>query len=214
MPIAPRLYKRAKVQPYYKKRPTNQIFQAKPEIGDFNVDDKHAYWASQAAYGVNSEGGDPYHHRLLAAGYNLDTDLSSDRYKVYYNSKGAIVANRGTKVTDLQDIQADAGLAFYDFNTPGFLESASVAKKAAAKYTNIVHTGHSLGGSKALRNSMNLGGKAVVFNPGSSAFGTNAGAQKVYTAEGDIIANRVFGSNVTKVKGSEHSLSQYESLFK
>ena len=210
MPVAPRLYKRARVQPYYPKRAdkATEIFQSKPLAGAFNAEDKHAYWASQAAYGE-----DAYHQKLLGAGYKLDSDLSGNRYKVYFNGKGAIVANRGTKVTDLQDIQADAGLAFYDFNTPGFLESKSIAKRATAKYTNVLHTGHSLGGSKALRNALGVGGRAVVFNPGSGAFGTNAGSQKVYTSEGDLVANRVYGSNVTKVKGSDHSLNQYINMF-
>jgi hypothetical protein len=206
MPVAPRLYKRARVLPYYPKREKTVV--SRPRAGDFNAEDKHAYWASQAAYGE-----DLYHQKLLGAGYKLDTDLSGNRYKVYYNDKGAIVANRGTKLTDLQDLQADAGLAFYDFETPGFLESQSITKRAIGKYKNVLHTGHSLGGSKALRNSQNLGGRAVVFNPGSSAFGTNAGENKVYTAQDDIIANRVYGTNITKVKGAEHSLSQYENLF-
>ena len=122
------------------------------------------------------------------------------------------MANRGTQL-DLQDIEADAGLAFYDFDTSGFIESNNIAKKTILKYKNIHHVGHSLGGSKALQNAQRLGGRATVFNPGSGALGTNAGAQKVYTAEGDIIANRIYGTNITRVPGSEHSLDQYEPLF-
>ena len=210
MPVA-RLYSRQKVQPYYNPKRFQTTFKEIfnkdiPPEQEWGVSDQHAYWASQASYGV-----DKYEQKLLDAGYKLDSELSNDRYKIYYNKQGAIVANRGTR--DLQDLKADAGLAFYNFDTTGFIEARDVAKKAQDKYTNVHHVGHSLGGSKALRNAQEIGGRATVFNPGTGALGTNAGAQKVYTAEGDIVADRIYGTNITKVPGVEHSLDQYEPLF-
>ena len=182
-----------------------------PKYDPQGVEDKHAYWASQAAYGPTA---DPkYHNKLLAVGYKLDTEPYGDRYRVYYNDKGAILANRGTVVTDFQDLQADAGIAFGDYNTRGFVESYSVAQKVKSKHKNVHHTGHSLGGTKALRNANRMGGRATVFNPGTSALGFDAGDQKVYTSAKDIIANRVWGTNVTRHNSAEHTLAQYDSMF-
>ena len=222
MPVAPRLYRSYRWSPYKKviniEEAGSGYGGAKPYTepnrsfeDTQGVEDKHAYWATQASYGATA---DPkYHNKLLAAGYKLDTEPYGDRYKVYYNSKGAILANRGTVITDFQDLQADAGIAFGDYDSRGFQESYSVAKRVKAKYKNVHHTGHSLGGTKAIRNSQRMGDRATVFNPGTSALGLNAGDKKVYTSSGDIISNRVLGTNVTRTPSKQHTLSQYDAMF-
>jgi len=44
---------------------------------EFVVQDKHAYWASQAAYGSDPK----YHNKLVAAGYKLDPEDYGPRYQ-------------------------------------------------------------------------------------------------------------------------------------
>ena len=81
-------------------------------------------------------------------GYILDSELSTDTAKVYYNpnTKEAVVAHRGTKgVTDWGNNLAYA-LGAYEY-TPRYKQGKSVQDKAEKKYKkeNISTLGHSQG---------------------------------------------------------------------
>ena len=147
-------------------------------------------------------------------GYSLDTELSGGKYRVYSHPERTLVAYRGTQLSDFEDLSDDLGIATANYNTSGFKSGRDIADAARKKYNRpIHHTGHSLGGTKALTNARRYEETATAFNPGSSPIGLNAGDNSVYLSRGDVITGRLRGTNITEVPGSTHSLSQYESMF-
>jgi dienelactone hydrolase len=183
---------------------------------DESEENLHAYYASQAVYGS------PEHHNLLKeAGYKQDTSLSSDYIRTYHRPGKAIVTYKGTNVLDPKDLKADVAIALgRQRSNQDFRKATEIAKKAKQKYQNIITTGHSLGGTKAIESANDTNAKAIVFNPGTGLAGLKTGKHKVYINEQDIIASRVKGSNITKVKGSRfrplksHSITTFEDTFR
>jgi len=58
-----------------------------------DLDDLHAYYASQAAYGS-----DKYHNLLTSEGFTQDPSLSSDNTRTYTKRDKTIVSFKGTGV--------------------------------------------------------------------------------------------------------------------
>lgn len=160
-------------------------------------EDLNAYYASQAAYGSAK------HHNLLGEqGYALDPELSSSRYKTYYKNDNALVAYKGTNPLNRDDLDADVAIALgIHRNHRQFKEASDIASRAKGKYKNITTTGHSLGGTKAIESANDVGGRAIVFNPGTGLWNLKTGDHKVYHNTDDFISQRVEGSNVKKIKG-------------
>lgn len=182
---------------------------------DESEENLHAYYAAQAAYGSQE------HHGLLEdAGYTEDPTLSSNYIRTYYRPGKAIVSYKGTNVLDPKDLRADVAIALGRHRSnEEFKKASKIAQQAKQKYQNVVTTGHSLGGTKAIESANDIGAKAVAFNPGTGLTGLKAGKHKVYINEQDIIASRVKGTNITKVKGSRftplksHSINTFEEKF-
>ena len=181
---------------------------------DDGEDDLHAYYASQASYGSDK------HHKLLTSyGYTQDPSLSSNDTRTYTRPDKTIVSYKGTNPFSLKDLNADKdiGLGRHRSNRE-FKAASDTAKRAKEKYRNkIITTGHSLGGTKAIESANDVGGRAIAFNPGTGLRGLDTGSHKVYIHEKDLIASRVKGSNVTKVKGGSrftpiksHSIDTFE----
>ncbi|OYV41661.1 MAG: hypothetical protein B7Z80_00970 [Rhodospirillales bacterium 20-64-7] len=176
------------------------------------AEDEDAYHAAQASYGVKQS-----HDYLTSKGYQEDKELSDDRHKVYsHKDKNTLIGYRGTDVKDKRDLRDDLNLAFGRRKTEGFKKAEEVARKAKEKHgKELVHAGHSLGGTKALESQKKVGGKTVAFNPGQSIFGEKTD-QKVYANKNDIVTNRIRGKNVRvtkKRKGilNAHRLDQFVS---
>ena len=163
-----------------------------------DLDDLHAYYASQAAYGS-----DKYHNLLTSEGYTQDPSLSSDNTRTYTRRDKTIVSYKGTSPFSLKDLRADRDIAVgRQRRNREFRSASDTAKKAKEKYKNkIITTGHSLGGTKAIESANDIGGRAIAFNPGTGITGLNTGSHKVYVHEKDLIASRAKGSNITKVQG-------------
>lgn len=110
--------------------------------------------------------------RAAALGYQVDGELSNDNRTVFYqpSSGRAVVAFRGTEISNLADLASDALVAagLQGFS-PRFHTSTKVTKAAMRKYGagNVVATGHSLGGSQALHVNRRLGVESHAFNPGA-----------------------------------------------
>lgn len=171
-------------------------------------EDLHAYYAAQASYGSLE------HHNLLGShGYTLDNELSSNKFKTYSKGDKALVAYKGTNPLSLIDLDADAAIAIGTHRkNQEFKEASRIAKRAKQKYKNITTTGHSLGGTKAIESANDVGGKAIVFNPGTGLRKLKTGGHKVYQNEDDFISQRVEGSNIVKSRGG-HSLNSFENKF-
>lgn len=180
-----------------------------------NEEEIDSYYASQASYGSSK-----HHNLLVSKGYQQDPTLSSYNYRTYHKPDRTIVSYKGTNPLNSKDLKADLAIGFnLHRSNPDFKEASETAKKAKEKYKNqIVTTGHSLGGTKAIESAKDIGAKSVVFNPGTGLTGLNTGKHKVYINDKDIIASRVKGENVTKVKSKgynplkSHALDTFEDL--
>lgn len=170
--------------------------------------DKYAYYASQAVYGSGV-----HHDYLTNDGYVVDNELSFDGIRTYVKDGRALVSYKGTNPLDFSDLDADLNIAFGTQRSNSQFRNASiVAKKAKEKYGNVVTTGHSLGGTKAIESANAIGGKAIVFNPGTGLFKLDTGDHRVYVKRQDPISVRVKGSNIDWSDGG-HTLSGYEDRF-
>ena len=159
---------------------------------------KLAYSASQQTYELGNYN-NKYHKHLEDSGYVLDKELSSDfRHKVYHNpnKKHSIVAYKGT--TNTEDVKADLdGIGLNNYNHPEFTKGYELYDKVKNKYGyKILTTGHSLGGTKAIKSAEKNSGESIVFNPGSSPlYALNAdNKNKVYRQSNDQVSMYVRGN--------------------
>ena len=173
-----------------------------------NDQNKLAYYASQAAYGDKA-----YAEKLTSLGYGLDSSLSEPNNLVFYNqeTKHGFVAYRGT--ADLTDVKADAQLTFGNYDGDEFQKAYRIFGRAIDKYgKNFTPTGHSLGGTKAIKVSDRFGPKSIVFNPGTGLLPLVTGGNTVFQNTDDIISKRVKGEQVVQFQGG-HSLATFGDLF-
>jgi len=139
-------------------------------------------------------------------GYEYDNTLSTRRTAFYRNpTTGEVVqSNRGTVATNVKDLTADAAIATGTFGGSSRLKKATQQAKAAQKKYGVTptETGHSLGGTTAEYVASKTGGKAVVFNPGSSPLGSapQTPDTRVYTTGVDPIS--LFAGRHTTVRPS------------
>jgi len=173
-------------------------------------DDEIAYYTSQATYGSQD-----YEKKLAEQGYLPDSEFSTHRTKVYSKKGGkTFIGYKGTDPTNLTDLDADAAIALGTHRRhKEFMTASDLAKRVKSKYgEDVIATGHSLGGTKAIESANDIGVKAIVFNPGTGLAGLDTGEHRVYIKDQDIISSRVRGSNVRKSRGG-HSLSGFEDNF-
>ena len=130
--------------------------------------------------------------------------MSSDfRHKVYHNpnKKHSIIAHKGT--TNGGDVLADIdGIGLNNYDHPEFTKAYEVYDIVKERYgDNILSTGHSLGGTKAIKSAEKNNGESIVFNPGSSPlYALNADNKaKVYRHQNDQVSASVRGKNVENV---------------
>ena len=111
-------------------------------------------------------------------GYKLDTQYSYNNGSTIVRPDGsAILAYRGTRPTNLDDLNADASILAGQHRTniphPRFIEANNHYQFVKNKYSNLDITGHSLGGTIADYVARQNNEKAVVFNPGETPFSSN-----------------------------------------
>jgi hypothetical protein len=176
-------------------------------IIDNKMDDKYAYYASQAVYGSGV-----HHDYLTSNGYSLDPSFSDKKTRVYSKDGNAIIAYKGTGLS-VVDWDADAAIAIgTQKRNPEFIKASNLAKNVKEKYGNVLVTGHSLGGTKAIESANDIGAQAIVFNPGTGLSKLKTGDHKVYAKHQDPISTRIDGMNVVWTDGG-HSLDEYKKMF-
>lgn len=177
--------------------------------GAYNdLQNKLAYDATRAAYGSRV-----HEQRLYDQGYALDTEISGERDKVFYDPTGEmkpIVAFRGTQ--DITDIGADVELGLGHYRGVQFQRAKSLLAQSESRYGKGVVTGHSLGGTKAIVAGRSAGHEVVAFNPGTGLFPLEAGDSVVFNTTNDIINKRIHGTNVYFANGG-HSSDNFEVEF-
>ena len=108
-------------------------------------------------------------------GYTFDPEYSTDNASTFIRPDGtAILAYRGTRPNNLDDLNTDASILAGQHRTdtphPRFIEAVNHYNFVKDKYNNVDLTGHSLGGTLADYVGRMNDEKAVVFNPGESPF--------------------------------------------
>jgi hypothetical protein len=167
----------------------------------YDLDTKLAFASTNTSYlGTDNK----YGKFLKENGFELDQELSNDREKIFYNkdTKKSIIAYKGT--TDYKDIKADIeAIGLGNYEQKEFELANKSYENVKNKYgDNILLSGHSLGGSKAINvgKKYNKESNAVVFNPGTSPnkmLETNA---IVYRDPKDLVSNTVTGSRINNIE--------------
>jgi hypothetical protein len=172
-----------------------------PPKKQYDLNTKLSFAATNTSYlGTDNK----YGNFLKQNGYELDTELDNDREKVFYNkdTKKVIIAYKGT--TDYKDVKADLdGIALGDYNHPEFELANKSYENVKNKYgDNILLSGHSLGGSKAINvgKKYNIEDNAVVFNPGTSPLRKLETNAIVYRDPNDLVSNSITGNRINNLE--------------
>jgi len=135
--------------------------------------------ASQLAYQYydNNNDADQIQRALdtYLENYTFDPEYSNNNASTFIRPDGSvIIAYRGTRPTNLDDLNTDASILAGQHRTdtphPRFVEAVNHYNYVKAKYDNVDLAGHSLGGTIADYVGRMNDEKAVVFNPGESPF--------------------------------------------
>jgi hypothetical protein len=135
--------------------------------------------ASQLAYDFYDNGNDAEQIQkaldTYLEGYTFDPDYSNNNSATFIRPDGsAILAYRGTRPTNFDDLNTDAAILAGQHRTdsvhPRFVEAVNHYTFVKAKYDNVDLTGHSLGGTLADYVGRMNDERAVVFNPGETLF--------------------------------------------
>ena len=136
--------------------------------------------ASQLAYDYYDNGNDAQSIQTsldtYMSGYTFDPEYSNNNSSVFLRPDGlsAILAYRGTRPTNLDDVNTDAAILAgqhrFENAHPRFVEAVHDYNRVKENYINVDLTGHSLGGTIADYVGRMNGENSVVFNPGESPF--------------------------------------------
>jgi len=142
-------------------------------------DDMEYAIASQLAYDYYDNNNDAEQiQRTLDTyldGYTFDPEYSNNNASTFIRPDGtAIIAYRGTRPTNFDDLNTDASILAGQHRTdtphPRFVEAVNHYNFVKEKYTSVDLTGHSLGGTLADYVARMNDERAVVFNPGETPF--------------------------------------------
>ncbi len=135
--------------------------------------------ASQLAYDYYDNGNDANRIQTsldtYMSGYTFDPEYSNNNSSTFLRPDGsAILAFRGTRPTNLDDINTDAAILAgqnrFENAHPRFVEAVHDYNRVKNNYINVDLTGHSLGGTIADYVGRMNSENAIVFNPGESPF--------------------------------------------
>jgi hypothetical protein len=135
--------------------------------------------ASQLSYQYYDNNNDPEQIQqaldTYMEGYTFDPEYSTDNASTFIRPDGtAIIAYRGTRPTNLDDLNADASILAGQHRSndthPRFIEAQNHYNFVKSKYDFVDLTGHSLGGTLADYVGRTNDERAVVFNPGQTPF--------------------------------------------
>lgn len=148
-------------------------------LNEMDANDMEYAIASQLAYDYYDSNNDAEQiQRTLDTymeNYTFDPEYSNNNASTFIRPDGtAIIAYRGTRPTNLDDINTDASILAGQHRTdnphPRFIEAANHYNFVKEKYNNVDLTGHSLGGTLADYVGRMHDERAIVFNPGESPF--------------------------------------------
>ena len=149
------------------------------QLEQFPREDYEYSIASQLAYDYYDNNNDAEQiQRALDTyleNYTFDPEYSNNNASTFIRPDGtAILAYRGTRPTNLDDLNTDASILVGQHRTdnlhPRFVEAVNHYNFVKNKYSQLDLTGHSLGGTLADYVGRMNDERAIVFNPGETPF--------------------------------------------
>ena len=172
--------------------------QAKTKKANMN---KYSIFAS-ASYLFAKNNGRTKTYKLLdrfLPGWEIVENLSDNYSTVFKNKNDIVISYRGTNPTHLEDLVADTHIAIGNekgsIRFQNALSKYNLVKQIMGKNSNVIVTGHSLGGSLAHYVAKNTGAESHLFNLGSSPL--------------DFVKNNTFdyNENIYHIDGDPLSMS-------
>ena len=136
--------------------------------------------------------------------YHFDIEHSDDHSVTIVRPDGAVISYRGTDFSNPSDLLADFQILAGVHSNPWmhqmhemnrFQQARDKYEAVKTKHSNLILTGHSLGGAQALHVARAYDENAIVFNPGASPFSepfhallSNDRPQTIYTTGDDLIS--------------------------
>ncbi len=152
---------------------------------------------------LNSSYGDSgANKKLEQQGYKKDLSLSNDNQTVFYNPKEKKMVFSVAGTHNLSDVGTDVYLATGNLKSTNRYKSAKkTLDKARNKYkpSNVVVTGHSLGGAIA-QYVAKKEDKVVTFNKGATIGQKTRKNETAYRTKGDIVSIFSQKQNIVKNK--------------
>jgi len=138
-------------------------------------------------------------------GYSFDPELSTNNASTFIRPDGtAIIAYRGTRPTNFDDLNTDASILAGQHRTdmphPRFTEALHHYNLVKETYNNVDLTGHSLGGTLADYVGRMNDEKAVVFNPGETPFSLSV------IPKSDTSKTRIYRTNTFDIVSFANSM--------
>ena len=153
------------------------------EYDSVEMEDYEYAIASQISYDYYDNNNDAQRTQEILdtylEGYTFDPENSyNDASTIVRPDGSAILAYRGTRITNPVDLVVDAGIVLGTHRSPipapSFIQAQNHYNQVKNVYNNLDITGHSRGGTWGNYIARENGEKAVVFSPGESPFFFNS----------------------------------------
>lgn len=121
---------------------------------------------------LSNQSYNPKHKRTNIDDWIYDPDQSSTYIAVYHDSKSnrSSIVNRGTKVTDVNDLLSDAGLiAGYGEDSKRVKDTLRIGKRLERNGREPVYVGHSYGGTVTYYAARKHNKESHSFNMGATS---------------------------------------------
>lgn len=177
-----------------------------PDIGSL----QRAEFFAELAYVSPMERQSVLENSQYAEEFMLDSRFQNDTFSVILSKTDNVAfhAYRGT--VNSSDVATDAALAFGMLHSTDRYKSnervSSIARSYSPNHDNVIHVGHSLGGTLADQIARTRGDKSVSFNQGSTPlhnYGEGSRRNVQVRVDNDFVSSFSTGKQITV--GHHHS---------
>ncbi len=180
---------------------------------------QEAIFFAQLAYVSPQERQSVIENSQYAQQYMLDSRFQTDTFSVILSKTDgrAYHAYRGT--TTAADVGTDAALAFGMLHGTDRYKNnerhSNIARSYSPNHSDVVHVGHSLGGTLADQIARTRGDRSISFNQGSTPlhnYGEGSNRNVQVRVENDFVSRFTTGKQITV--GHEHKAGYLEQQAK
>jgi hypothetical protein len=172
-------------------------------FGDLSPTERDMALISQQAYQFVKN------QNVQVDGFNLVAELSDSESVVFEKGDTVVIGYRGTVPSKMGDLVADYHITFGStMESKRFMsaEKKYFAVKDTGRYSNIMVTGHSLGGAQAIHVAKLFDLECWAWNPGQGVSETYLNSQRIYPK---IRTYHVLGDPISDTAGLENPASVF-----